>query len=97
VPVSVQVSGEPELRTGSRARLRYVRQTLSNTGAAPWRPRLRSGAARPEVRPGATHQFGRQITPRPDKIPFELTEVQVGSYTCEYDIKRVKDVYGRSS
>ncbi|MFJ7836512.1 hypothetical protein ACIQX0_19920, partial [Methylobacterium sp. NPDC097213] len=29
------------------------------------------------------------------KIPLELIEVQVGSYTGEDDIIRVEDVYGR--
>ncbi len=31
----------------------------------------------------------------PGKIPLELIEVQVGSYTGEDDIIRVEDVYGR--
>lgn len=33
----------------------------------------------------------------PGKIPLELIEVQVGSYTGEDDIIRLEDVYGRSS
>ncbi|TXM63736.1 mannose-1-phosphate guanylyltransferase/mannose-6-phosphate isomerase, partial [Methylobacterium sp. WL12] len=33
----------------------------------------------------------------PGKIPLELIEVQVGSYTGEDDIIRVEDIYGRSS
>ena len=32
----------------------------------------------------------------PGKIPLELIEVQVGSYTGEDDIIRVEDIYGRS-
>ena len=31
----------------------------------------------------------------PGKIPLELIEVQVGSYTGEDDIIRVEDIYGR--
>ena len=31
----------------------------------------------------------------PGRIPLELIEVQVGSYTGEDDILRVEDVYGR--
>jgi mannose-1-phosphate guanylyltransferase/mannose-6-phosphate isomerase len=31
----------------------------------------------------------------PGKIPLELIEVQVGSYTGEDDIIRIEDVYGR--
>jgi mannose-1-phosphate guanylyltransferase/mannose-6-phosphate isomerase len=31
----------------------------------------------------------------PGKIPLELIEVQVGSYTGEDDIIRVDDIYGR--
>ncbi|MCJ2103804.1 mannose-1-phosphate guanylyltransferase/mannose-6-phosphate isomerase, partial [Methylobacterium sp. E-041] len=31
----------------------------------------------------------------PGRIPLELIEVQVGSYTGEDDIIRVEDVYGR--
>ena len=31
----------------------------------------------------------------PGKIPLEIIEVQVGSYTGEDDIIRIKDVYGR--
>ncbi|ACA19511.1 mannose-1-phosphate guanylyltransferase/mannose-6-phosphate isomerase [Methylobacterium sp. 4-46] len=33
----------------------------------------------------------------PGKIPLELIEVQVGSYTGEDDIIRIEDVYGRQS
>ncbi|GGH16915.1 mannose-1-phosphate guanylyltransferase/mannose-6-phosphate isomerase [Alsobacter metallidurans] len=33
----------------------------------------------------------------PGKIPLELIEVQVGSYTGEDDIVRITDVYGRSA
>lgn len=33
----------------------------------------------------------------PGKIPLELIEVQVGSYTGEDDIIRVEDIYGRSA
>lgn len=33
----------------------------------------------------------------PGKIPLELIEVQVGSYTGEDDIIRVEDIYGRGS
>jgi len=32
----------------------------------------------------------------PGKIPLELIEVQVSSYTGEDDIIRVEDIYGRS-
>jgi mannose-1-phosphate guanylyltransferase/mannose-6-phosphate isomerase len=32
----------------------------------------------------------------PGKIPLELIEVQVGSYTGEDDIIRVEDIYGRT-
>jgi mannose-1-phosphate guanylyltransferase/mannose-6-phosphate isomerase len=32
----------------------------------------------------------------PGKIPLELIEVQVGSYTGEDDIIRVEDVYNRT-
>lgn len=39
---------------------------------------------------GATHRLQN-----PGKIPLELIEVQVGSYTGEDDIVRVEDVYGR--
>jgi mannose-1-phosphate guanylyltransferase/mannose-6-phosphate isomerase len=31
----------------------------------------------------------------PGRIPLELIEVQVGSYTGEDDIVRVEDIYGR--
>ncbi|MDB5648022.1 MAG: mannose-phosphate guanylyltransferase/mannose-6-phosphate isomerase, partial [Methylobacterium sp.] len=31
----------------------------------------------------------------PGRIPLELIEVQVGSYTGEDDIIRVEDIYGR--
>ncbi|PSC04205.1 mannose-1-phosphate guanylyltransferase/mannose-6-phosphate isomerase, partial [Alsobacter soli] len=31
----------------------------------------------------------------PGKIPLEIIEVQVGSYTGEDDIVRITDVYGR--
>ena len=31
----------------------------------------------------------------PGKVPLELIEVQVGSYTGEDDIIRLEDVYGR--
>jgi mannose-1-phosphate guanylyltransferase / mannose-6-phosphate isomerase len=31
----------------------------------------------------------------PGKIPLELIEVQVGSYTGEDDIVRIEDIYGR--
>jgi len=31
----------------------------------------------------------------PGKIPLELIEVQVGSYTGEDDIIRIEDIYGR--
>lgn len=40
---------------------------------------------------GAVHRLTN-----PGKIPLELIEVQVGSYTGEDDIVRVEDVYGRS-
>lgn len=39
---------------------------------------------------GATHRLAN-----PGRIPLELIEVQVGSYTGEDDIVRVEDVYGR--
>ena len=39
---------------------------------------------------GALHRLTN-----PGKIPLELIEVQVGSYTGEDDIIRVEDVYGR--
>jgi len=39
---------------------------------------------------GATHRLTN-----PGKIPLELIEVQVGSYTGEDDIIRLEDVYGR--
>ena len=39
---------------------------------------------------GATHRLTN-----PGKIPLELIEVQVGSYTGEDDIIRVEDIYGR--
>ena len=39
---------------------------------------------------GATHRLAN-----PGKIPLELIEVQVGSYTGEDDIVRLEDVYGR--
>lgn len=39
---------------------------------------------------GAVHRLAN-----PGKIPLELIEVQVGSYTGEDDIVRVDDVYGR--
>ncbi len=39
---------------------------------------------------GATHRLAN-----PGKIPLELVEVQVGSYTGEDDIIRVEDIYGR--
>jgi mannose-1-phosphate guanylyltransferase/mannose-6-phosphate isomerase len=39
---------------------------------------------------GATHRLEN-----PGRIPLELIEVQVGSYTGEDDIVRVEDVYGR--
>jgi mannose-1-phosphate guanylyltransferase/mannose-6-phosphate isomerase len=32
----------------------------------------------------------------PGKIPLELIEVQVGSYTGEDDIVRIEDVYARN-
>ena len=31
----------------------------------------------------------------PGKVPLEIIEVQVGSYTGEDDIVRIEDVYGR--
>ncbi len=31
----------------------------------------------------------------PGKIPLEIVEVQIGSYTGEDDIVRIEDVYGR--
>ena len=40
---------------------------------------------------GATHRLRN-----PGKIPLELIEVQVGSYTGEDDIVRLEDVYNRS-
>jgi mannose-1-phosphate guanylyltransferase/mannose-6-phosphate isomerase len=40
---------------------------------------------------GAVHRLSN-----PGKIPLELIEVQVGSYTGEDDIVRFEDVYGRS-
>ncbi|MFE1601545.1 mannose-1-phosphate guanylyltransferase/mannose-6-phosphate isomerase [Methylobacterium sp. ID0610] len=40
---------------------------------------------------GCTHRLVN-----PGKIPLELIEVQVGSYTGEDDIIRIEDVYGRS-
>ncbi len=39
---------------------------------------------------GAMHRLTN-----PGKIPLELIEVQVGSYTGEDDIIRVEDIYGR--
>jgi mannose-1-phosphate guanylyltransferase/mannose-6-phosphate isomerase len=39
---------------------------------------------------GAVHRLAN-----PGRIPLELIEVQVGSYTGEDDIVRVEDVYGR--
>jgi mannose-1-phosphate guanylyltransferase / mannose-6-phosphate isomerase len=39
---------------------------------------------------GAVHRLTN-----PGRIPLELIEVQVGSYTGEDDIIRVEDVYGR--
>ena len=39
---------------------------------------------------GAMHRLTN-----PGKIPLELIEVQVGSYTGEDDIIRLEDVYGR--
>ena len=39
---------------------------------------------------GATHRLGN-----PGKIPLEIIEIQVGSYTGEDDIVRLEDVYGR--
>jgi len=39
---------------------------------------------------GCTHRLAN-----PGRIPLELIEVQVGSYTGEDDIVRVEDVYGR--
>ena len=39
---------------------------------------------------GAVHRLSN-----PGRIPLELIEVQVGSYTGEDDIVRVEDVYGR--
>jgi mannose-1-phosphate guanylyltransferase/mannose-6-phosphate isomerase len=39
---------------------------------------------------GAVHRLTN-----PGRIPLELIEVQVGSYTGEDDIVRVEDVYGR--
>ena len=39
---------------------------------------------------GATHRLGN-----PGRIPLEIIEVQVGSYTGEDDIVRLDDVYGR--
>jgi mannose-1-phosphate guanylyltransferase/mannose-6-phosphate isomerase len=41
---------------------------------------------------GATHRLGN-----PGKIPLEIIEIQVGSYTGEDDIVRLEDVYGRGS
>ena len=40
---------------------------------------------------GAMHRLAN-----PGKIPLELIEVQVGSYTGEDDIIRVDDIYGRT-
>jgi mannose-1-phosphate guanylyltransferase/mannose-6-phosphate isomerase len=39
---------------------------------------------------GATHRLYN-----PSKIPLEIIEVQVGSYTGEDDIIRLEDVYHR--
>lgn len=39
---------------------------------------------------GSTHRLSN-----PGKIPLELIEVQVGSYTGEDDIVRIEDLYGR--
>ena len=41
---------------------------------------------------GCTHRLVN-----PGKIPLEIIEVQVGSYTGEDDIIRIEDVYGRGS
>jgi mannose-1-phosphate guanylyltransferase / mannose-6-phosphate isomerase len=41
---------------------------------------------------GAVHRLAN-----PGRIPLELIEVQVGSYTGEDDIVRLNDVYGRST
>jgi mannose-1-phosphate guanylyltransferase/mannose-6-phosphate isomerase len=41
---------------------------------------------------GATHRLAN-----PGRIPLELIEVQVGSYTGEDDIIRIEDVYNRRS
>jgi mannose-1-phosphate guanylyltransferase/mannose-6-phosphate isomerase len=40
---------------------------------------------------GAVHRLAN-----PGRIPLELIEVQVGTYTGEDDIVRLEDVYGRS-
>ena len=39
---------------------------------------------------GAVHRLAN-----PGKIPVEMIEVQVGSYTGEDDIIRIEDIYGR--
>lgn len=47
---------------------------------------------------GATHRYTIGATHRlcnPGKIPLEIIEVQVGSYTGEDDIMRLEDVYRR--
>ena len=40
---------------------------------------------------GCTHRLAN-----PGKIPLELIEVQVGSYTGEDDIVRIEDIYARA-